>query len=874
MKTWIFRSTAVIFAIFLLLAVFLGILTQTGTGRLWTEDLVRSYVRDNYAIEVTYNRLIALREDDGYRFGVTDLTVKRIDKVDAQPLVLKEARLQINSLKFWNKKNLVARLAIQGINLDLLLSEKELRIPSLGIGFNADEIKSLLDKFRVEDKGPSIIKEVTWDDSSLALKFGLNSDHSDFQLSSSGHYSEDIRIRVDAGEFDLAYFFRTARTFLSQSKDLGFQKSLDATANLLEGKILKITLQCATALSCQGEIPLRGVTSTGEGWIPGVEGLDASLTIQGNEIALKNFEDQFLLHYPLVSSKPLAITFGPSNPTFTYSALAFTFALPDSAIKIDDLKTISSTRIEIPRDKPESIKLAIAVDGEGADLMTVFRRLPAELIGEATKAWLTNNFSAGTVGKFQVNVDGTLPETPLVVVNADFRRAKLRYLSDWPELSNCQGQFQMRGLEMNIPIKSCYSQNVKADKGHVRIHGIDEDKARIDIDVRANSNVTNAFKLLAQSTTLKSLGQSFLAVPILGRSQSTVLRIELPLAESQRENFTIEGRTTILDLTLDMDNGIYAGRSPKIDLEFDKKGLKNLKGEIINDVDHSIVNLKRDDKANYIFATVEPKVPAPNSLTGHLHLIPASAPDLLTAQLSGYKLKGTKSPITLDSLRWQFGKESSSLALVGRAEVDDFGAISKAIGLEEKFQGGKGELSFDLYQADLKTKLGAESIDGNLKIHIEDGKISELPRTAVALVDFANLNALGISSESLDYKSLEGEILFKRGLLSIKDGEISMGIVDVEIAGDIDYRSDKLNLTLDVLPNLGSPAAAVLIGLWNPLLGLGLFGASQLSDETKDSPLNRVASQTYKIEGSISDSKVHLIRPLNFKKILPEKKEE
>lgn len=57
------------------------------------------------------------------------------------------------------------------------------------------------------------------------------------------------------------------------------------------------------------------------------------------------------------------------------------------------------------------------------------------------------------------------------------------------------------------------------------------------------------------------------------------------------------------------------------------------------------------------------------------------------------------------------------------------------------------------------------------------------------------------------------------------------------------------------------------MGLGNPLVGIAIFGVSLYDYKASDSVLNRVLTQTYKIEGTTNDPKVNFVRPFDFKEV-------
>ncbi|MBC7658880.1 MAG: hypothetical protein H7249_04155 [Chitinophagaceae bacterium] len=134
-------------------------------------------------------------------------------------------------------------------------------------------------------------------------------------------------------------------------------------------------------------------------------------------------------------------------------------------------------------------------------------------------------------------------------------------------------------------------------------------------------------------------------------------------------------------------------------------------------------------------------------------------------------------------------------------------------------------------------------------------------------VNAANLASFGVHSENVPYRTLGAELEFNGGLLNVKKTAINVDVLEVRGEGTVDFRKDKMNLELEFIPDLGSVPPALAVGVWNPLVAMALFGFSQFEEKASDSVLNRLVSQTYKLDGAPSDPKVHLV-PVRIQKRL------
>ncbi|MES2743989.1 MAG: DUF3971 domain-containing protein [Bdellovibrionota bacterium] len=826
-----------------------------------------NYVKNRYRILIDHKEFRITRDNDQWKLRLKNLKITPLGPTPFKPLTLDELTVATDSLAIWNRNSFRPSIAITGLKADVEFLPDLVRLPSAGLDFTTQDLQAFLTKLPKDDKKDKAISSVKWDKVELTLYYGPIGQPDRADLSSSGQWSEthDLEnFKLNAPILNASKLLSTAYSFSAKVPELK-----DPTETLLKltalqsAQISELKMDCETSVTCLGNFGVTDLIWKGKDWIPGISGLTANIDLSPGKILATLPNQKLILDYPIVDKKKLSVSLQETTFRFEYEANAYVLALPETSLDIDTINTKVHTRIVIPKAENEGVSLAIDVEGNGADLTKVLGRLPAELIGDGTSNWLTRNILSGRVRDFKVGVNGTLPKTPLVTVNAGFEKTRLKFLDTWPQLSACRGRFLMHGLEMNIPIDSCLSNEVTAKDSHVRIHGIESDKSQIDISVKALSTVPNAFRYLAASP-LKSLGNAFLSLPLLGESQTTRLQINVPLAKSLNRDVKLSGQSTLKNVSFDIKGGIYKGTSEQLELSFDKNGLIDLNAVVKGPADISQVKVTRD--SDYLLGIIEPVTPAEGALRGRVKITPTSSPNFVTAQLTGYKPRNGGSSINFDYLGWDLsGKQSVSIK--GNADVYNFGELCQLFGLDGKFKDGKGTMNFDLSLTNIQSTIGAQAIEGELTVDLKKGEISELPRAAVTVVDVANLNALGIKSQSLEYEFMKGDLKFQRGMLEITKSDIGLGIIEVKLNGTIDYLQRNLNMTLNITPNLGAPAAALAIGLWNPLVGLGLFGLSLFQDKASDSALNRVVTQTYKLEGPIDDSKVHLVRPFNFKDI-------
>ncbi|RZA26843.1 MAG: hypothetical protein EOP10_02215, partial [Proteobacteria bacterium] len=451
MKTFLKRTLITLVSLLGLTACLLSLVIFSPKIRGFLVEQSTNYLKNRYRILVDHNEFRINRDDGQWKLRLKNLKVTPLGPTQFRPVSLDEVTVASNSLAFWNRSTFRPSISIAGLKADVEFLPDLIRLPSAGLDFTTQDMQNVLGKLPKDETKDTAISNVKWENVELTLHFGPIGDLDHANFSSSGQWSEKDALqnfKLNASELNAAKLLSTIYSFSAKVPELK-----DPTETLLKltalqsAQISDLKIACETAASCLGNFYAKDLIWKGKDWLPGINGLSANIDLSPGKVLATFPSQKFLLDYPIVDKEKLSVALTETTFRFEYDANAYVLALPQTVLDIDSIATKVHTRIVIPKAENAGVSLAIDVEGNGADLPTVLKRLPAELIGDGTHRWLTQNILSGRVRDFTVGVNGTLPKTPLVTVNAGFEKTRLKYLDTWPELNACRGRFLMHGLE-------------------------------------------------------------------------------------------------------------------------------------------------------------------------------------------------------------------------------------------------------------------------------------------------------------------------------------------------------------------------------------------------------------------------------------------
>lgn len=874
MQQGIWKKVALLgFAGILTIALSLIAFVRSDKGKSWVQAQLNDWLAGEYRVSLQYESMQITPSTFGWKINFQDLLWTYADAGPQQ--AIREASVDVNPWTFFFGSHPLAAVSIRGTRLALELAPDAIQLEGSALRFEAQALARILSESKAS-RTKVRLPDVKLEDIELDLKYRSGDDElrSQLILSRGSWVSQEGLTRLDltSPEIEIAAL---ARQSLEFAKRIGLfvkpSKAVDLLNELQEGWVDQLQLNCAGFQNCRGSGSLRDLHWTAHGWIPGVRGFSAHLELEPGSVRLRLPASQDTLLWPKVYAEPVKIAFDDTSVSLRYEREALQIQVPETSLTWNGLQTSTKALVDVPLETAGKTRVQIVAKAKRALWNSVRAALPDRIFSPNLNRWLEGNVRDGNVDAIEASLSGEILKFPFAQskagsfkVQAEFDGVRLKYLDDWPEIDACKGQLRIDEANLKITDIACQSPGFEGVSGQFEVPEMGAKSRVLSVQVKARSRLSAAAGFLAQSP-LRTVGSVISSIASEAKVQET--QIDLRLQPGQEEVVSsLSGSTKIEGAELNLPRGLYSGRADRIDVQFDAKGLERLDAIAANPADKTRIRILRDAEGNALDLTLEPLAERPDALKGKARLAPADSPRTLEGSVANLKVSGQAASVSLDRIHWQSAPDDH-IILKGVAQVKDFGAVSKTFGLGDGYRKGQGKIRFDLSMPASAKDGISKYLSGVVDFDLADGQIENLSQTVVSLINVANLKIFGLSSDKLSYSFFRGRLNFADGALQTENTDIGLGVIEVRAEGSVAYKSDSMNMNLQIIPDLGSPAAAIAIGIWNPLAGLGLFGISKFQGKASDSRLNRMISQTYKLEGRINDPSITLIRPLDFREL-------
>lgn len=816
-----------------LLLLLLGFI-RSAYGRRLVQDKVQEWLAREYQIALVYEKLEIASQTLGWQIRVHKLRWG----YEAEPSIpVEELLVDVRPWNFFLGSLPIEAIAVRGVQIHGQLINRSLKVDGIGPTLSPDLLDSPAGG---KTRWPPL--DVRLEDIEVALNYGQDQ-------------TLQTRINVAWGtDLALTHLDVTSPELELAPLHLPFLES---------GRIEQLQLNCQNLQSCQGSANLHHMKWAADGVIPSVEELSARLEFSPQRLMVYLPKKIHRMTWPAVYAKSFALGLPPMALTLSYDAERLQIDVPESLLDYAGVETSAKARIRIPWKNPKATHLHLFAKVAASGWDRVRGVLPDQVLSPALNRWLEQNLRQAQIKNVEGQFDGVVTGFPFAAerenrfsIKALFNAAELQFHERWPALTGCNGRFTLRNAALRVEDIACLLGGMPVREGLVVLPQLNAKDREIRVHASSVSAVEKAADFLAASP-LKTVGTALTRLEFKGRQQTSIdLRYQLGL--DAEKALALSGQTRVQNARFSLPQALFSGSAPTVSVDYNQDGLLRVESEVQHQGERTRVRVQKDAQADALLMTLS------GGWDAQLRAWPARAPDFAEGTLSGLKLSGTAAQVNFAKLTWKEGE----LAFRGHADVQDFGAVSRSLGLPDDYGGGRGSMDFDLkVVGEIKSPI-SQSLSGQLLIDLMHGELKKLSHTLVTVVDFANLKVFGIGSEKLSYKFLKGTLHFDQGVVRTDDGRVGLGIVEILATGEVDYAHDAMNINLQIIPDLGAPAVAVAIGLWNPLLGLTLYGISRMQNHAADSKLNRMISQTYKLKGSIKDPKISLVKPMNLGEIV------
>ncbi|RYZ54079.1 MAG: DUF3971 domain-containing protein [Proteobacteria bacterium] len=773
----------------------------------------------------------------------------------------------------------MTKIELSGAKISLALKGNKVQINGLQRSFTPDDASELLARFKEPSKDKDkrlprfILSDVMIDLNYAGLaetEEQASNANLVFDLTTTRQGSVEA-LFLKSDHFDFVKFAQVLDEYLQGMKGVDAYLAKRKWLELfVSGQVKNLNLRCENGPNCEGLAELENLKTNEDNWIPAVDKLDAALKWKDNVLHIEARDSVKTLKWKKLYAEPLKITTRALKLEIHILDKNLQIQIPQTKLGYNAVNADVNATIDIPFDAPADTVLRYDAEADSTDWQKVVAVLPDAIIGDATMGWLSKNIKHADIRRVQSKGRGFVRDYGTVgdvkghfTINAAISAVKLDYLKGWPLLDACDGQFAMKNLRIDISSLTCKSMQVAVSKGSVVFPDLTAKPPFIVIGFEARGTFAQSLSYLKASPLL-SVGKVLDVLGVKAADQTTTIAIRAPLGKADEKNkLSVEGTTIANKASIDTPVGLYSGKSERIHVSYDQSGLKNLEGQLISAFESSDLKIQRSKTPDGLAIELVPLKPGPDSLRASAFLSPATGPSRIRGTAEGIKLKDRSAVANVEEIDWTLG-ENSLLKVRGRGLLQDLGAAAQNFGVPDVLKEGKGTVTYDLSLSKIGKQPILVALGGSLSVDAKDGVISRLPTWAATAVNAANLQSFKVD-EKLPYKELKADLTFVDGNLSVKKSSLNAGIIEVQGQGEVNFASNHMNLNLKFVPDLGSAPTALAIGIWNPFVGAALFGVSQYDDRASDSFLNRLAAQTYKLEGPTKDPKVSLVKLFELK---------
>lgn len=276
--------------------------------------------------------------------------------------------------------------------------------------------------------------------------------------------------------------------------------------------------------------------------VPGVTGLDGSISLneQNGELHLDTTDSW--LEYPALFLEPLQV-FTLSGELNWYKNKAGRYYLQGREIKIANPDIHGEGVLDLALgDGPADMELKVAFsEGNGNH---VVKYLPAGKLHDRIYDWLVYALKGGYVPEGQVLFKGRPRDFPfrngegIFITRFTVEDAVLDYWKGWPKLEDLSGEVEFRNAGLNIDVTGGRVFDSRINSGTVRVENLL--KARLLLDANASGPLTDVISYLSQSPLGK--GKEALLEDLKAEGSSDLsLGINLPISKKLKHEVAVKG---------------------------------------------------------------------------------------------------------------------------------------------------------------------------------------------------------------------------------------------------------------------------------------------------------------------------------------------
>jgi len=209
---------------------------------------------------------------------------------------------------------------------------------------------------------------------------------------------------------------------------------------------------------------------------------------------------------------------------------------------------------------------------------------------------------------------------------------------------------------------------------------------------------------------------------------------------------------------------------------------------------------------------------------------------------------------------WRLAGGQRGLTLDADASFSDMGAFLDQIDMKNMMEGGQGSLKGRFEWRNMPWRFDRSDLNGQLRFELEKGRLSTLNSRSARLLELLSLQSLqrlatfsmnpaSIFKEGFPFDRVAGTLHIRDGVMTTNDYRVTGPVATISIGGDVDLKTEKIDLQAMVVPKLDVSGATVAAGIAiNPIVGLGAFVTQWLLSK----PLSKAMTAHYDVSGDLN----------------------
>ncbi len=208
----------------------------------------------------------------------------------------------------------------------------------------------------------------------------------------------------------------------------------------------------------------------------------------------------------------------------------------------------------------------------------------------------------------------------------------------------------------------------------------------------------------------------------------------------------------------------------------------------------------------------------------------------------------------------KFVESGVRTSLAFSLRVSDVGKFLTRVGYPHMVDGGRARVDGSLAWRGEPQRIDYPSLEGDLKLSVEDGQFLEMEPGLGKLVGLISLQALpkritldfrDVFSDGFKFDRISSSIATRRGVMSTEDFEMRGPSAEIGMRGRTDLAAETQALRVKIVPSVSDTASAA-VAILNPAIG----AAALLAQRALKNPLGQMLAFEYEITGSWSDPQV------------------